>query len=182
MSQPDDRFDKLRTMRYFTPDLVLRLNSSQPELIDSAMAEWERAVLAYRKGLRAVRREMPSQSRVITELSLHDWNLVDIKWNTSGSVHFAFILLEHDKDIAVLCYALAQNLRRIDSPKEWSLSKRHVHWLYDEVDVSDGDHESFLHRILFSDGTILLVPFSSCEVTRVKLDHVMSHSDMLQVA
>ena len=187
MNQPDDVPDKFSNMRYFTPQLVLQLNSSNSQTVDHAMGQWEGATAAYRKNLQRIRHEMPSQSRPITELSLHDWNLLKVVANPETSrpksaVTSASIVLEHDREIVILWYSLSQKLKVIGAPREWSLSRKSVHWLYDEVDTTGNGQESFVHRILFSDGATLLVPFSSCRVVQMKSDHAMSHSDLMQIA
>ena len=179
--------NELGNMQYFTPELFLKLNSSDSETVDEAMEQWERAIASYRKRLQKIRSEMPSQSRSIAELSVHDWNLLKVVPNPNtadldGAAPAAFIVLKHNKNFVVLWYLLSENLRVIDAPKDWSVSRKRVHWLYDELDANGDDRESFIHRILCSDGTTLLVPFSSCRVLQVQSDHAMSHSDLMQIA
>lgn len=187
MSQPDDLRNELGSMRYFTPELFLQLNSSDSDTVNDAMEQWEKAIVAYKKRLRKIQREMPSQSRPVADLSLHDWNLVKIVTNPDttgpgGVVTSASIVLKHNKCFVILWYFLRKKLQLIDAPKEWSLSKRRVHWLYDELDATGSGQGSLVHRILLSDGTTLLVPFSDCRVLQVNASTEMSHSDLMQIA
>lgn len=180
MSQPDDPRSELG-MRYFTPELVLELNSPDSDAVDDAMERWEKAVRAYRKSVEKIQRQMPLHSRAIADLPLHDWNLVRVVQDAAGPVLSATIVLRHNDNLVILDYALTGKLQRIDSPRGWSLSKRRVHWLYDELDKVN-DQGSFIHRVLFSDGTTLLVPFSTCRAMRVESNHAMSHSELMQIA
>jgi hypothetical protein len=174
-------------MRYFTPDLFLRLNSSNSETVDKAVEQWEKAIVSYKKRLQKIQREMPSQLRSIAKLSLHDWSLLKIEPkpdadDLGGAAPSAFIVLKHNTSIITLWYSLARKLQVIDAPQGWPLSRKRVHWLYDELDSAGDDEASFVHRILFSDGTTLFVPFTSCGILQVRSDHAMSHSELMQIA
>jgi hypothetical protein len=74
----------LNTMQYFTPELLLQLNSTDEAVVDRAMKGWKKAVTEYKKAVREVGRQLPVQSRRVLELSLHDWKLVTIKPGRSG--------------------------------------------------------------------------------------------------
>ena len=174
-------------MRYFTSDLVLRLNSSDGKTVDLAMEQWEKAIAAYKKKLHKVQRQLPAHSRPIADMSFHDWNVLGVWSNSdadhpSGSFSPAYLVLSHNDEFVILGYLLAGSLQRVDAPKEWSLSKQPVHWLYDELDSAEKAQGSFIHRILLSDGTSLLIPFSDCQVMPLKLSHVMARSDLMRVA
>jgi hypothetical protein len=60
------------TMRFFTPDLYVRFNSSDEKEADRANEAWEAALSGYRKHLDGIRDCMPSQVRNLSELNLHD--------------------------------------------------------------------------------------------------------------
>ncbi|APW61177.1 hypothetical protein [Paludisphaera borealis] len=51
----------------------------------------------------------------------------------------------------------------------WPLSKQRAHWLYDEVDVDSESQGALLHRVLFSDGIILEIPFKSVWIHTVPM-------------
>src|SRR5438105_934938 len=79
MSHRDERrrsSNGLGSMRYFTPELVLQLNSSDSDIVDDASERWEDAILSYQSHLRKLRREMPERLQPLTQLSLHDWSVV----------------------------------------------------------------------------------------------------------
>ena len=176
--QGDPRNSEFVSMRYFTPQLVLSLNSSDSNIADGAVEHWEEAILAYRKHLRKLRAEMPVELQQITKLSLHDWNVVGSD-RKGGTV---VLVLKKDADIVVLGYLLSKKMRIIDAPDGWSFATEPLDWLYDEVDFDTENHKSFVHRVLFSDGTTLVIPFSQCTVTPVHLRKAVSHSDLMQIA
>ena len=188
MNQLDDQpRNEFGRMRFFTPELLMRLNSKDGEVVDRAMQTWEEAIVAYNQSLPHVLSELPPQSRAIATLSLHDWKLVMIK-SPSGATpglrhHSMFLALEFRNDLAVISYALTDKLRRIDSPEDWSLAgNKSVYWLYDELDLNGVSPGTFVHSILFSDGTTLVIPFSALEVAQIKPEHSVSHSDLMQIA
>lgn len=172
-------------MRYFTPQLVLRLNSSDSETVDEAMDQWENAIRAYRKQLEKVQVKLPLQSRRIAGLSLHDWNLVacsTIKTSVGLKGAIGVVLLANEQDLVTFLYSLRRKPSLIHAPEGWSLPTDSIHWLYDEVDFDEEDQEFFVHRILLSDGTTLVIPFSGCNIVESRADHVMSHSELVQIA
>ena len=172
-------------MRYFTPDLVRKLNAPNGETVDEVAERWEEAIQSYQKHLQRLRREMPSALQPVTNLSLHDWNVITITVDKHGAGRKAgsvLVALKDNGNLIFLRYSLTQKLRRIDSPEGWPFKHDAVDWLYDEVDADKRDEKSFVHRILFSDGTTLVIPFATCIVTRVKADRSISHSDLMQIA
>src|SRR5438874_13783984 len=50
-----------QVMRFFTPELYLKFNSSNDGEADQADEAWEAAIRAYRHHLKGVRDKMPSQ-------------------------------------------------------------------------------------------------------------------------
>jgi hypothetical protein len=101
----------------------------------------------------------------------------------SRSQDSMLFLLEFRKHLALLFYTLTGRLRRIEAPENWHLAgNENVYWLYEELDFSEIAPRSFVHRVLFSDGTTLLIPFSSVEVTQIEPEHSVSHSDLKQIA
>ena len=187
MSRSGDQRSELATMRYFTPELVLRLNSQDSRIIDAAMEQWEKAIASYKKKLQKIERQIPAHSRRIAELSFHDWSVLGVlssphSADAGKSALPAYVVLNHNDEFVILCYLLTDKLERVESPMDWHLSKERIHWLYDELEVNGKGDLSFIHKVLLSDGTILLIPFSSCQVMPLKLSHVMSRSDLMQVA
>jgi hypothetical protein len=81
--------------------------------------------------------------------------------------------VKHDDTIVCLIYGLWADPRTHQYAETWPFSKKRPVWLYDEIDIDSTSRGSlpslggpstqtqFLHRILFSDGVILEVPFDS---------------------
>jgi len=167
-------------MRYFTPELYLKLQSADEQSVDAAMEEWEKAIQAYERHLETIKTQLPPVSRAIAQMDFHDWSLLMFSPNAADGTSAAelIILLQQAKEIAVLSYSLTRVVERFNPPPAWDLSGDQVYWLYDELDVSADGTKSFTHRILLSDGTIVLVNFSSCRVRKTSSDRAISHADL----
>jgi len=98
-----------------------------------------------------------------------------------GPAHELTILLEQRKDIAVLSYSLAALVERIKPPREWDAQSDKLYWLYDELDLGADGTKSFIHRILLSDGTTLLINFSSCRVNEANTDRGVSPEELAAI-
>jgi hypothetical protein len=163
-----------QVMRYFTPELYLQFNSENDEVADRADAAWEKAVEEYRHHLLAIRDKMPSQVSKISELCLHDAEVLGFErelhslfplpepyWPGPIWTATAIISLKQENTIRSLIYMLGDEVRIHESSDDWPFSKLRRHWLYDEMDVVPGRRGMFLHRILFSDGSVAEIPFFS---------------------
>lgn len=163
-------------MRFFTPELYVRFNSSDDEEADRANEAWETALSEYREHLDGLRDRMPSQVRKLAELCLHDAELLACEqavephfpippFEPFGMPPFwsalAIVSAKQDDKIASLIYLLWDRIREYPSPEGWPFSKARTHWLYDEVDLASGQRGAFLHRVLLSDGRVLEIPFVS---------------------
>jgi hypothetical protein len=98
-------------MHYFTPELLLKLNSSDSRTVDQATECWEEAIRSYQKHLRKFRREMPTELQPLTELSLHDWHLVKIAPVKEG--RNLFIAITDGGNLIFLWYLLTRKLNLI---------------------------------------------------------------------
>jgi hypothetical protein len=162
-----------QVMKFFTPELFIKFNSSDDEEADRADEEWEAAIRAYRRHIDGLRDRMPSQVKKLAGLCLHDAELMACEqpvepffpltpfepfpfWSS-----FAILSVKQEHNIMTLFYVLWDRVRRYASREEWPFSKLRTHWLYDEVDVSPSHHGMFLHRVLLSDGVIMEIPFLS---------------------
>ena len=78
--------------------------------------------------------------------------------------------LQHGNEMIVLYYFLSQTPKESKRRKSWDFSPEHKHWLYDEValieEVSPGSPCDFVHRILWSDGSELEIPFADVIIDR----------------
>jgi hypothetical protein len=162
------------TMRFFTPELYVRFNSSNEDEADQANEAWESALVGYRKHLEEIRGQMPPQVRKLTELCLHDAEFIGLdqavdpqlppphepaaqpNWTAT-----ALVSVSQDGKMISLIYLLWDHIREHSSSQSWPFSKARPHWLYDEVDIAPGRQGMFLHRVMLSDGRILEIPFVS---------------------
>jgi hypothetical protein len=171
-------------MRFFTPELYLRFNSTDAKIADRADEEWEKAIREYHGLLLTIRDKMPRQVARLTELSLHDADLLACDFDfepvsalpaeQSGASPFwlanAILSLRHENKIVTLIYILWDRIREHPAASDWPFSKLQKHWLYDEIDAPTDFQGRFLHRILFSDGSVIEVPFIS-----VMIHNIPSH-------
>jgi hypothetical protein len=173
-------------MRFFTPELYLRFNSADDEIADLANEEWEKALQAYQHHLDSIRERMPSQVRNLAELCLHDAEVLGLQkeqpvfplaepffpgpfWSV-----VAIVTLRQEQTIWTLIYLLWDRVREYPAREDWPFSRLRKHWLYDEVDVARDFRGGFLHRILFSDGSIVEMPFVTAITNRAMLPEAES--------
>jgi hypothetical protein len=150
-------------MRFFTPDLYIRFNSPDEETADRADEEWEVAVRAYRKHLKGLAGHLPPAAEKLANRPFHDAELLGLRPDigppdSSFPGPSAAVALEQEGEIITLLYFLREPVRTHPGVGGWRFSKEDVHWLYDELDVSPRA-PFFLHRILFSDGRVVEIPF-----------------------
>ena len=143
---------------------------------------WEKALQEYRRHLDAVRDRLPSQIRKLAELRPHDAEVLGFEQDSQSFFPFAepfwpaphwsavaILSLKQDSTILSLIYLLWDRVREYPAKADWQFSKLRKHWLYDEVDVVADHRGMFLHRILFSDGSVVEIPFVSVITSCVRL-------------
>jgi hypothetical protein len=170
-------------MRFFTPELYLRFNSDDDTVADRANEEWEAALAEYRERLSEIREEMPQEVNELASLDFHDAELLQVGetkkalggydsiFGTPHLVRPLLISVRSRSEVIVILYFLWDDVRKNPSSVDWPFSTDQVHWLYDEVDLVDNhDFPHFVHRMLFSDGRSLEVPFSSALVHRLPIE------------
>jgi hypothetical protein len=176
-------------MKFFTPDLYMRFNSSDDEVADRADEEWESAISAYHKHLESLRDQMPPQVKELANLCLHDAEL--LAWEQPIEpffellpfrTGFAILSIRQGDEIVSLIYVLWDQLRKHESREDWPFSKRRAHCLYDEVDVTSNHRGTFFHRVLLSDGTIIEIPFLSVLIHSFRLEDVPESDASRQIA
>jgi hypothetical protein len=167
-------------MRFFTPELYLQFNSSNEHVANRADEVWERAINEYKIHLDTLRDGMPSQVRKVSELCLHDAEVLGMEFQSLpplpqalSPVPFwsalAILSLKQDNTIQSLIYSLWDRVREYPAREDWPFSKSPKHWLYDEIDLARDGRGMFLHRVLLSDGGIIEVPFVSAIISVVRL-------------
>ncbi len=175
-------------MEFFTPQLYQQFNSLDEAEADRANEAWEQAILAYKRQLGSLRDRLPSQLITLSELCLHDAEVV--KWEeitqAGGPMFFppdspfpfplsiwsavAVITLRLDGEILSLFYCLWDHIRTREAPDNWRFSKLREHWLYDEVQIhGERSYTTYMHSILLSTGAVLDIPFVSVVIHRFPL-------------
>lgn len=176
-----ERFES--AMRFFTHGLIARGDSLNDAEADQASDDWEAALAEYSARLSAIRDRMPSPVRELTDLCLHDAELLGTDqrvdplptasdrpgaafWSATG-----FVDVRQGEDVVSLVYALWDRFREHAPPAGWpraAPASTRVDWLYEEVDLAPPDRPgAFVQRVLFSDGRVLEIPFVSVTVRRL---------------
>lgn len=170
-------------MRFFTPELYLQFNSSDDEEADEASEAWENAIAEYHQHLLELGDRLPAGVQKLSGLNLHDAELVGRHEESSPSIPLvpepswppfiwssvSILSLRQEREILSLIYVLWDRVQEEPAPVGWPFSTNRKHWLYDEIDLVEDGRSLFWHRILFSDGTLLRVPFVSAIVYRVPI-------------
>ena len=164
-------------MKFFTPELYLQYNAADERDADRAEEAWEHAIGAYKSYLKGHRAKMPPSVRTLAEkCCFHD--AVLLGWQThdpsnsrrSPASPMLTLGLQHGHEMIVLCYFLSGSTKESKRRKNWAFSPEHKHWLYDEVamveEVSPGSPCDFVHRVLWSDGSELEIPFMDVIIDR----------------
>jgi hypothetical protein len=192
--KPKTEKPREQIMRFFTPDLYIRFNSPDDAVADRANDEWERSIEQYDRHLATFRDRLPSQVRKLTELPLHDAEIVtrveeiqvggqqalfEIPFPFAVPVWtaIAIVTVKNEGTIRSLIYSLWDRIRTHSFEEGWTFSKDREHWLYDELDVVSQRAGQlfpggFLHRILLSTGIVLEIPFSSVIIHEFSLSKV----------
>lgn len=158
-------------MRFFTPDLYRRFNSPDEAEADRADADWELAIQNYRDHLDEFRDGLPSQTRELARLNLHDAELIACEPKLIPDEFWpgvAILSVRQGGKVVDLIYHLWAVVRELPPPAEWPFFEERKHWLYEELDIAPGPR-TFLHRVLWSDGSVLVIPFTSVLIHRFAL-------------
>jgi hypothetical protein len=187
-------------MKFFTPQLYQQFNSENDEEADRASEQWEHALRDYRKHLSELRDRLPSQVIKLSEMNLHDAEILAQSEELQSSAlfpefpfHFpvplpfwsavAVLTVNKDREAYSLIYSLWDHVRERAAPEDWKFSKLRPHWLYEELDwVQDRRGGLFLHRILLSDGRVLEIPFISVVIHHFALPSADNEDRAKQIA
>jgi hypothetical protein len=169
-------------MRYFTPDMYLRLNSDRSAVAERAAKDWEAAFERYHQHIERIRARMPAPVRDLLTLSLHDWELTQDPVELAHAVQalpaadvpfwlrFTSIGLRKADEVIVLFYLLWDDVCTLAPGPHWRRQQSpdgQPYWLYDEIDHVPPAANQYIHRVLFSDGTVREIPFSACYIYRL---------------
>jgi hypothetical protein len=161
-------------MKYFTPDLWLRMQSGVGrDTFLKAYEEWEQALTAYTE---EVSRIIPQDRghlhlrRFALQESLHDAVVQGCWYATEYRLNLLVQPEAPAERLVLLDYALVGEpvVNHGVLPREFCTP--HVRWMYDEFALLDaaaqGDEPVFTHNILFGNGCELIVCFRKLEVSR----------------
>jgi hypothetical protein len=164
------------TMRFFTPDLYLRVNSADDVVADRADLDWESALEKYREHLAEIQDRLPERSKDLSKACLHDAEVIafeaDVKLHLSAEKGIAkesdvaILSVRQTDQIWTIIYVLAGPVQKATTPK-WPFSKKAKHWLYEEVDVAVGNGGESIQRIMFSDGDVIEIRFNDVLIRAV---------------
>jgi len=155
-------------MRFFTPELLKRYRSTDDVVADAASEEWDRAIDAYRRHVKDLRRKMSDSAKDAMRLpSLHDARLIGYL-AAKGPLVIMIARLEGSKGVPGPILEYAYHTVGRDGRKGVSSTKHDAgetlpkkglpYLLYDEFDLGETP-DTFTHSILFSDGTVTRVRF-----------------------
>jgi hypothetical protein len=152
-------------MKYFTPELLGRLGSSDEATFKIADTEWDRRLEAYEQHLGLLEPSLPKHIREFNDLLLHDARVHGIARQGNQFI----VILRKDVppcDLVLLTYTLNAE-PRIDRqalpPEERSPV---MDYLYNEFDmVRDGPTTCYTEDILFSNGWEIGLSFRDVQVT-----------------
>jgi hypothetical protein len=182
-----------QVMRFFTPELFLRFNSTDDEVADRADEEWEAAIQEYRDHLDRLGDQLPAQVKKLASLCLHDAEILALEQPIEplfavSSEHvppwsgFAILSVRQGDEVVILFYSLWDRVNEHRPEDPWPFSRQRPHWLYDEIDVAPNRQDRFIHRVLLSDGTIMEIPFVSVHVHIIALEEKRAGDSTRQIA
>ncbi len=139
-------------MKYFTPDLLARLGSSDDAVANAAAAEWDRRQQAYEEELQRIEPELPERVREFNNLLLHDARVQSLARRDGQLI----LVLRKDippRDLVILTYELAGEpvIDREALPPE--VRSEVMDFDFDEFAiVREGGDKLYTQSILFSNG------------------------------
>lgn len=172
-------------MKFFTPELFLEFNSADDEVADRADEAWDLADREYLEHLSAIGDQLPANVRELSELALHDAEILTCEeHDTSDGRRIAILSALLNGHVVTLIYSLDDHIHRHEPAEPWPLPNGPSLWLYEELDLSTKPGGQYVHRILCSDGVVIEIPFESVLIHQVSLPSKLrgpAHPDLAQV-
>lgn len=157
-------------LKFFTRDLYMRFNSIDEQEANEADEAWETAIREYQAHLASLAKRMPADVERLASLCLHDAELIHqddlflTRLSDSGSAGVQVREKDDLWQVYLISYSLFEDVREAAPPANWPYPNPPIQWMYDEVDVSEGRRKRFIHRIMLSDGRVVVVPFTHVDV------------------
>ena len=157
-------------MKYFTPELYVRINAASDDEAEAAHDEWERAGQRYRRRYKKIESQLPEALRKFhDEQCLHDADWCGLAQlppytfplNSPGVTIVArqvnTLVPEFLNTLAILQYTVTAP-PVIEKPVESDVfSDVQPKWMYDEIDLIEPG--VFSHSILVSNGLVVTIQF-----------------------
>jgi hypothetical protein len=165
-------------MKYMTPELLARVRSDDDAVAEAAAEEWERRGEEYRTRLTEIgsRTRLPGcvRSKLLKRDYLHDAKVLTMAADTGNRfsifLELAGVLDPAHKHIE-LQYRLVggpgKGREFLEHPALAGDGRPLGWWLYDELDVTDGQVEAFTHSILFTGGWEMQLTFFAFQWKRL---------------
>lgn len=153
-------------MKFFTPELYVRGQSSDPAVLDAHEREWDEACDRYAAYLETVRPEMPPGVRRIDEsYYLHDARVRSIG-RQGQSLVMVLQLDTPPHTLLTFTFDLAgeYTINKAAVPEECRSPESAVEWMYEEWEKGADDPDVWLLRVLFSNGWEVRIPFRDVRV------------------
>lgn len=154
-------------MKYFTPELYLRFDSTNRRDAMKAHGEWEDAIDAYRKHLDEIGGQMTADVRRLAQtLCLHDAEYLGMGLlpTLDSGKPLAVLLTRQNTSRVFLVYLLVELPVTKTFSGEWPYSTEQIHWLYDEFDVDETGVQQ--HDVMLSNGKIVTLRFHEMQIIR----------------
>ena len=171
-------------MKFFPPDLIARTRSDDDAVADDASVEWDRQCKAYNQHLQAIRPRLSRGARrLLRNRHLHDAKVLTIAVDEVPRCSLFLQLDDPDTPAGKKFHELRYRL--VGGPGrglEWLRHKELAGdgkplgmWLYDEMDVVEGNYNLMTHSILLTGGWEVRLTFVG--VTSRRLDFLSLPTD-----
>jgi hypothetical protein len=147
-------------MNYFTRQRFLALQERGDDAMDAADAAWADAVAHYQAYLETIRPEMPEPVRELVDgFYLHDARVLSM--GRRGDTFVTSLQLDvPPNELLTITYDLAGVPEIMQDLFPWARAGAAPAWLYDEIELIEKvEPKHFVHRILFSNGWEVHLPF-----------------------
>jgi hypothetical protein len=151
-------------VRFFTPQLYVRSQSEEEDVLNETEQLWQDAVQRYDAQLQALLPVVPGGVReLFGNYHLHDADV--LAFGQQGDCFFMLVQLDPPYRTLILTYTLTEPawIDRSALPPQYT--SPHPEWLYDEVDVVQKDPAIFEHAILLSNGYELRLHFRDLQLS-----------------